>query len=87
MMKKLLIIYQDLADLIACAREGNPEITEFDCSVFDGKHVTGDIDEGYLDRLAASRNDIAQFKKNHPGQGGAPTIVDLPNDLQMDSSN
>jgi amidophosphoribosyltransferase len=78
------LIYQDLEDLIASAREGNPEITEFDCSVFNGQYVTGDIDEAYLDRLAASRNDSAQRKKNNPGQGGAPTIVDLPHDLQVE---
>ena len=31
------LIYQDLSDLIASAREGNPEIEQFDCSVFDGQ--------------------------------------------------
>ena len=33
------LIYQDLDDLIASAREGNPEIEQFDCSVFNGEYV------------------------------------------------
>lgn len=57
------LIYQDLADLTACATEGNPEITAFDCSVFDGNYVTGDIDEAYLNRLQALRNNAAKEKK------------------------
>ena len=56
------LIYQDLSDLIASAREGNPEIEQFDCSVFDGKYITGDIDDAYLDRLAKSRSDGAKRK-------------------------
>ncbi|HET8705901.1 MAG TPA: amidophosphoribosyltransferase, partial [Pseudomonadales bacterium] len=57
------LIYQDLEDLKACATEGNPDITEFDCSVFDGNYVTGDIDEAYLNRLQALRNNAAKEKK------------------------
>lgn len=68
------LIYQKLDDLIAAAREGNPEIERFDCSVFDGDYVTGDIDEAYLDALQASRNDGA--KRKVP-QG--PNLVDLSN--------
>ena len=56
------LIYQDLSDLIASAREGNPDIEQFDCSVFDGQYITGDIDDAYLDRLAKSRNDGAKRK-------------------------
>ena len=56
------LIFQDLQDLIDCALEGNPELTAFDCSVFNGKYVTGDIDDAYLDRLAKSRNDGAKSK-------------------------
>ena len=57
------LIFQDLQDLIDCALEGNPELTAFDCSVFNGEYVTGDIDDAYLDRLAQSRNDGAKTKK------------------------
>ncbi|RMF13256.1 MAG: amidophosphoribosyltransferase, partial [Gammaproteobacteria bacterium] len=51
------LVYQDLDDLIACAREGNRDISQFDCSVFDGHYVTGDITDEYLNRLEAERND------------------------------
>jgi amidophosphoribosyltransferase len=54
------LVYQDLPDLIASSREGNPHIDDFDCSVFDGKYVTGDVDQVYLDRIEALRNDDAQ---------------------------
>ncbi|PQA38035.1 amidophosphoribosyltransferase [Amnimonas aquatica] len=68
------LIYQKLDDLIAAAREGNPDIQAFDCSVFNGEYVTGDIDDNYLDALQASRNDSA---KNQKEKGS--TIVDLAN--------
>ena len=51
------LIYQDLEDLIAASTEGNKKVTRFDCSVFTGEYVTGDVDQAYLDRLASSRSD------------------------------
>lgn len=60
------LIYQDLEDLIEAAREGNTDITRFDCSVFNGDYVTGDVDQAYLDALDAARNDSA---KNEKGDG------------------
>jgi len=54
------LVYQDLPDLIASSREGNSDIHDYDCSVFDGNYVTGDIDQVYLDRIEALRNDDAQ---------------------------
>ncbi len=68
------LIYQKLDDLIAAAREGNPDIQAFDCSVFNGEYVTGDIDDKYLEALQASRNDSAKKQKEH-----GSTIVDLSN--------
>jgi amidophosphoribosyltransferase len=61
------LIYQDLSDLIASAQEGNPAITEYECSVFDGKYVTGDVDEIYLRRLENSRSDQAKSHKKNSG--------------------
>lgn len=58
------LIYQDLDDLIDCARRGNPRITQFDCSCFDGKYITGDVSSGYLDRIGQLRNDDAKAKRN-----------------------
>ena len=54
------LVYQDLDDLIDCAREGNPELESFDCSVFDGVYPTGDIDAGYLQQVRDTRNDAVR---------------------------
>lgn len=54
------LIYQDLADLVETCHEGNPKITRFDTSVFDGNYITGDIDEAYLEALDNKRNDLAK---------------------------
>ena len=54
------LVYQRLEDLLACAREGNPHIKQFECSVFDGNYVTGDINESYLSRLSQEREDGAK---------------------------
>ncbi|MDE0348592.1 MAG: amidophosphoribosyltransferase, partial [Gammaproteobacteria bacterium] len=51
------LVYQTIEDLVLAAREGNPDLRDFDCSVFDGQYVTGDIDEAYLARLSRRRND------------------------------
>lgn len=48
------MIYQDLQDLIAAVQDGNPELQNFDCSVFTGDYVTG-VPDGYLDELALRR--------------------------------
>src|SRR5690606_37464521 len=54
------LVYQDLDDLVDAVREGNPAISAFDCSVFNGEYVTGDINEAYLGRIEQSRNDAAK---------------------------
>lgn len=71
------LVYQDLDDLIACAREGNPDVERFDCSVFDGHYVTGDIDETYLSRLEKLRNDSARAGKSETGKPAS--IIELHN--------
>ncbi|ODS23977.1 amidophosphoribosyltransferase [Candidatus Endobugula sertula] len=57
------LIYQDIDDLIWASSEGNTNIRQFDCAVFDGKYVTGDVDQDYLDRLALQRNDKLRVKQ------------------------
>ncbi len=57
------LVYQDLDDLIDCAREGNPSIEQFECSVFDGRYVTGDVDDRYLDGLHVQRSDDAKQRR------------------------
>ncbi|MEM8548836.1 MAG: amidophosphoribosyltransferase, partial [Pseudomonadota bacterium] len=54
------LVYQDIEDLRQSSHDGNPEIDGFDCSVFDGHYITGDVDEGYLNRIHDLRNDAAQ---------------------------
>jgi len=54
------VIYQDLHDLIEAAREGNPRVTEFDTSCFDGVYVTGDVNQAYLDHVEHVRSDAAK---------------------------
>jgi len=51
------LIYQDLPDLIQAAQLGNESIGQFECSIFDGKYVTDDIDAEYLKNLEDERND------------------------------
>ena len=58
------MIYQDLEDLIRSTQGGGSDIASFDCSVFDGNYVTGDIDEAYLAGLEALRNDDKMKKIN-----------------------
>ena len=47
------LIYQNLDDLIMAAQTGNEEIKQFECSIFDGKYVTDDIDDTYLKNLGS----------------------------------
>ncbi|ANF57802.1 amidophosphoribosyltransferase [Halotalea alkalilenta] len=72
------LIYQDLDDLKAACREVNPRLTEFDCSVFDGRYVTGDIDADYLANLELSRSDAAKSRQ----ESGA--VIELHNDIDGD---
>ncbi|PHR66439.1 amidophosphoribosyltransferase [Pseudidiomarina marina] len=54
------LIYQELDDLIAAVQQENKDITRFETSVFNGEYITGDINQSYLDRLDAARNDVAR---------------------------
>ncbi len=45
------LVFQDLDDLVASTDGGKVRIERFDCSVFDGQYVTGDIDENYLNQM------------------------------------
>ena len=53
------LIYLDLEDLIAVAREGNKTIEKFESSVFDGVYLTGN-ESKYLTRVAKTRSDAAK---------------------------
>ncbi|MDD7805646.1 MAG: amidophosphoribosyltransferase [Endozoicomonas sp. (ex Botrylloides leachii)] len=49
------LIYQDIDDLKKAVSSLQPEIEDFDCSVFDGKYIAGEINQNYLDNLAKQR--------------------------------
>ena len=51
------LIYQDLDELKRNITQENQSLDNFDCSCFDGKYVTKDIDEGYLNKIEALRAD------------------------------
>jgi amidophosphoribosyltransferase len=74
------LIYQDLKDLIAASTEGNKRVTRFDCSVFNGEYITGDVDQVYLDKLEATRNDSAKNKSGKKAGKAEDTLIGLHND-------
>ena len=72
------LIYQRIEDLIESAKEGNPAIENFDCSVFDGNYVTGDIDDVYLERLSLQRSD--KMKQERDAElNSDQTVIELHN--------
>jgi len=68
------LIYQDLHDLIDAVSEGNPDIKRYDCSVFNGEYVTGDVSEAYLGKIEQARNDSAKSSAE-----SADAVIDLHN--------
>ena len=58
------LIYQSLEDLKDSITEGNPELTEFDCSVFNGEYVTGEGAE-YFSELKKLRGNPSKKKKKN----------------------
>jgi len=75
------LIYQDLEDLVAASAEGKPEVSQFDCAVFTGEYVTGDVDEHYLENLDAARNDAVQTTKMKSIDDGENAVIGLHNDV------
>jgi amidophosphoribosyltransferase len=69
------LIYQDLEDLVKDIKASNPKIHDFDCSCFDGKYVTGDINEAYLANIEAARGDGS--KKQKPANSSTQMDLNL----------
>jgi len=69
------LVYQDLEDLIESTRGGYVEIDEFECSVFTGKYISGDVDQAYLDRLDTRRNDKAKMKISAASADNSGTYI------------
>ena len=73
------LVYQDLDDLISACLEGSKtEVRSFDCSVFTGEYVTGDINEAYFDRLSQLRNHASKGKR----AAVANVAIDLHNETE-----
>ena len=52
------LIFQDLEDLVeAVSDTKHSKVDGFDCSVFDGNYISGDIDEQYLTALENARHE------------------------------
>src|SRR3954469_23099652 len=50
------LIYQDLEELKDAVRQGNPKLTTFETSCFDGIYVTGDVTSDYLRAIEVQRD-------------------------------
>lgn len=74
------LVYQNLDDLKQCLSEGNPEITEFECSVFDGNYISGLVDENYLARLETRRNDSAKRQHEEKSLADSDLAIGLHNE-------
>lgn len=73
------LVYQDLEDLISCVNDVNDEINDWECSVFTGNYITGDVDEAYLTHLEELRNDGKRTEAAIQS-GTDNAIIDLHND-------
>ena len=69
------LIYQDLDDLVSDIKLSNPKIADFDCSCFNGKYVTGDVDAAYLNRIESARGDMN--KKQKPANSSTQMDLNL----------
>ncbi|KAI8451713.1 amidophosphoribosyltransferase [Phakopsora pachyrhizi] len=80
------VVFQTLDQLIKSCASLNPEITQFDCSVFNGIYVTGGVDEEYLNNLEVKRGDVSLKKGDLIPFSAASSIASYPNgDIKMNS--
>ena len=63
------LIYQTLEDLIDTAKSGNPDITEFETSIFTGEYITPLV-ENYLEELESSRKDEIKTQREKSKANG-----------------
>jgi len=57
-----MVIFQTLPDLVDSVKQFNPQLKQFDCSVFTGEYITGDVNEDYLMALENLRADNVRLK-------------------------
>ena len=53
------MFYQDVNDLKDSITELNPAIKQVDASCFDGKYITGGVDQAYFDKIKLQRDNKA----------------------------
>ena len=71
------LIFQDLDDLIEAVKDTkHSKVAGFDCAVFNGCYITGQINEAYLEHLQEQRSESAKSGKN-----GVEVIADTPVDM------
>lgn len=70
------LIFQDIEDLVEAVRSHNPEIKTFETSVFNGRYITNDIDQSYLEKLDAARNNETKESTDK----NADSIIDMHNE-------
>ncbi len=75
------LIYQSVEDMKKAVQDINPKIKNFEASCFDGKYITGDITEAYLDALEAARNSAKEedYKKDSGDFGRSQLHLQLAN--------
>ncbi len=73
------LVYQDLEDLVSCAVEGNPDITHFDTSIFNGHYITKGIDREYLHKIETERGDAAKQSRERKFAEADGEVIDLHN--------
>ncbi|WP_049721976.1 amidophosphoribosyltransferase [Gilvimarinus polysaccharolyticus] len=76
------LIYQELDDLVAASAEGADGVSEFDCAVFDGKYITGDVDKEYLDRIQNARQEGEGGQKKERREKEEESPIGLHNDSE-----
>ena len=62
------LIYQRLEDLIDAVKTGNPDIQNFETSIFTGKYITPLV-ENYLEDLERSRKDELKMQREKSNAG------------------
>jgi amidophosphoribosyltransferase len=67
------LIFQTLEDLKSAVSLANPDIKDFETSVFNGQYITQDIDQDYLEKLDALRNNESKDSTDK----NADSIIDL----------
>ena len=69
------LFYQSLDDLVKSTLMGSDLELDFDSSCFNGKYVTGNITDEYLQALHDKRNDSAKQSSSDEDQ-----VLDMHND-------